>query len=65
MLGGAARLILFICLAELKALGQEELDRLERRNEKSSSDHGDLDDKTSYYQSKYPNIPAHRYDWVS
>ena len=62
MLGGAARLILFICLAELKALGQEELDRLERRNEKSSSDHGDLDDKTTYYQSKYPNIPAHRYD---
>ena len=45
-------------LAELKALGQAELTSHGRTN--SAPNQEELNSKTSYYQSKYPNIPAHR-----
>ncbi|XP_067930270.1 centrosomal protein of 72 kDa-like isoform X1 [Watersipora subatra] len=47
-------------LQELKAMGTAELESEKGKNQDPMMNPDDLASKTSYYQSKYPNIPAHR-----
>lgn len=55
--------IVDLVVTEMKELALDELALRDSQNKQSrSADNHSSDDKTNYYQSKYPNIPAHRYE---